>query len=144
MLYSRSKLGNLIQKHTEESRNIYDFYIWTRTDICPIVDIAKELEDKDHNVFFSAYVEGKEWNKTHINNMLTCSSLKNILHYLDLYNHYQRLYASGIDHCDHRLTMAHMKKLNIDFQSILGSGCFPGDQTCRQWRVMRDHGLSFT
>ena len=140
MLYSRCEVGKLLAEVKEE----YDWYIWTRTDICPVGSIAREIENKDSNNFYSSYVEGDEWNNTHMNTMLVCSNRQNIMHYLNNYNNYKKVFKSGIDYCDHRITMAHMKELDIKFESILGSGGVAGDPTHREWAIMRGTGLSYS
>ena len=138
--YSRYIVGKLLKEYTDIHGDIYDFYIWTRSDFCPLSNITSHLNNSE--MFYSAYVEGDMWNNDHFNTVLACSNLKNMLHYFNLYNNYQRLFDNGIDHCDHRLTMAHLKEQITNYKQILGNGCMSGNDSCREWAFMRKGGLS--
>jgi hypothetical protein len=139
-IYSRYAVGQLLKEYTDKNGDMYDFYIWTRSDFCPLTNIISELGDKES--VYTAYVEGDIWNDDHFNLVLTCSNLDNMLHFLNLYTNYKKLFVSGIEHCDHRLSMAHMKEKTNNYQQILGHGCGSGDSRCREWGLMRHYGFS--
>lgn len=136
MLYSRYMVGKLL----EDYNKLYNMYIWTRTDFCPIENILNQVNDLEY--VYTAYVEGEEWNNTHLNTVFICSNLTNILHYMNLYSNYEKLFLSGIDYCEHRLAMHHMKEKTNQYKQILGCPCETGNTNCRKWGLMRSNGFS--
>lgn len=140
-IYGRYAVGQVLKEYIDIHGDIYDFYLWTRTDFCPLDNIVSQLTTSD--IVHTAYVEGEEWNKNYLDlSGMICSNLENMMHFFDLYNNYKRLFLSGIDHCDHRLSMAYMKEKTNKYKQILGYGCMPGDISCRRWGLMRSHGFS--
>ena len=135
MLYSRWRAGELLSQHIKENNKNYDLVIWTRTDVAPLSAITEEIVEPSN--YHTAY-EGPEWNKYHMNTSLHVSDTTGILHFLNLYNHYKDVYDSGIDFCDHRISFAHVNKLQRPFKEIFSPPA-GGD---RKWRWIREEGLS--
>jgi hypothetical protein len=109
-LYSRKKSFELL--HDE-----YDAYMWIRTDIALHEKIPEILSD---GVFYTAYVNGDEWNRTHINTVFTITTNKDHMsEYLKTYDKVVRLYDGGVQFCDHRMTMASMMETDAKYCQIM-------------------------
>jgi len=124
MLYSRWKAGELMASHIDE----YDLAVWTRTDVAPTASFIEEINDDS---IYAGYCRGEMWHKDHITTGIIASTPSNIKHYLDLYLHYVEIFNEDIDHCDHRMSFYHLKKLNKDFKFILENN----------WYWIRQEGL---
>lgn len=113
--YSRKKSIELLKNSGQE----YDFVIWSRSDFAILnsFDPFEEIENCDD--YSVAYVDGNEWNNTHINTALLISSQENMFYFSNLYDEYEKYLDNGIAFCDHRLTYAHLSKINKKFKQIL-------------------------
>ena len=117
MLYSRYKSGQLMSKYI----NNYDIVVWTRTDVAPTSTFIETIDDDS---IYSGYARGDMWLDTCITTGIIASTPQNMKYYLDLYKNYKEIFNEGIDHCDHRLSFAYLKKLNKDFKFILNNNWY--------------------
>lgn len=113
--YSRKKSIELLENSGRE----YDIVVWSRTDFA-ILDGFDPLDEiSNYDDYSIAYVDGNEWNTTHINTALIISSQENMIYFSSLYDEYEKYLDNGIAFCDHRLTYAHLSKINKKFKQIL-------------------------
>lgn len=95
----------------------YDIVIRSRTDFCPM----KKFElDLDLAYMYFAYIDGLEWNTTHISDVMSISNICNADIYTNLYNTYAHIYHSGIQFCPHRLAMGQLINNGVKSRSIMG------------------------
>jgi hypothetical protein len=109
-LYSRKKVLELVHEK-------YDAYMWIRTDIALYDKIPNILDD---GVFYTAHMNGDEWNRTHFNTVFAITANKKYLsEYLSTYDKISRLYESGVQFCDHRMTMASILETDAKYCQIM-------------------------
>lgn len=138
-LYSIYKVGNLLRN----SKKIYDFVVFTRTDI---VGIGSNLINhlNDVNVIYNSYVHGDTWNihpnkDNHLDAKLMCSNTEHMLYFSELFINLEKyLKDDKKSLCHHRLWYHHMEKLNSRFQMINLNTSL----RCGGWYLIRNNKLS--
>jgi hypothetical protein len=143
-LYSMQKLHGLI----EESKEEYDFWILTRTDIGTDGTFSLLDMNFDKNITYSSYVTGNEWLTKYIDTKFIMCSKENILNLTNIYSDIEEYICNKkIPMCHHHLFFNSLLKSGDKMEMIIGNpnDSFFGYQNyCGGWRWIRNNELSIT
>ncbi len=136
-MFSIKSSIELMQEYCKENTDIrYDQVIVTRFDFIYLKRL-KEVLEKGCDSFKTAYVPGKEWNQTHLNDVFLVSNYENMVEYSRHFDKWKEDLDNGIAFCPHRLRFAYLKKNGHTFKQVFQFPNYPS----RKWFLNRGRGL---
>lgn len=135
-LYSLQELHNLIKNSKEE----YDFWILTRTDVGVETDLSLIDINLNKEKIYSSYVRGQDWIRKYIDTKFIMCSKKNILNLTNIYSDLEYYICDKkVPLCHHHLFFHSLLKYEDKMEMI----CFDcNDDYTSGWRWVRNNQLS--
>lgn len=135
-LYSMQQLHHVI----EDSKEEYDFWILTRTDVGVSSDLSLINFELNKQKIYSSYVRGNEWLVNYIDTKFIMCNKENILNLTNIYSELEYYICDKkIPLCHHHLFFHSLLKNNNEMEMIHLN---ENDDYASGWRWVRNNQLS--